>query len=201
MLPLTPQLLVSTAIALAAWQHQTKAKDAEHDRGSPDATRRVSSLRFVQFVGFWSQFIYESGSSSWPLTGSQTMDGMTQFAVRHGVLASQPCPGDVFLLGAVRGKGHVLAGVVADVESAGTLLNGSPEFVCTTIEGEIRAAGSGNNTPRIISGLVRRRLSPAYGDRFIRWYELPAQAAPAAIVREIPARLITFDRARLRRAA
>lgn len=201
MLPLTPQLLVSTAIALASWQHQTKAKDAKHDRVFTDKARRASSLRFVHFLGFWSQFGFESGCSSWPLPISETIEALTDLAQRQGVLGSNPLPGDLFLLAQVRGKHHVLAGIVADVESAGTRLDGGPEFVCTTIEGELSPEGAANEASRLTIRLVRRRLSPAYGDRFVRWYELPAQALPVGIVRELPKNLITFDRGQLPRAA
>lgn len=104
--------------------------------------------------------------------------------------------GDVFLLGSFGAHRHVLAGIVVSVESAGTLLNGSPEFVCTTIEGDV-ASGDGvriehADPVRVTARFVRRRLSPSLGDLFIRWCRLSPLELPGSIEYEAPKDIVRF---------
>src|SRR5256885_9284121 len=124
MLPPTPRLVLSTATALASCEYQRTPPEADDDRASVNATRRDASLRFVHFVGFWSHFALERGSSSWPLPQSQRFEALTRFARQHGILAPSPTLGDVFLLSSASGNRHVVAGIVAVVEPVTTMLNG-----------------------------------------------------------------------------
>jgi len=201
MLPLKPEPVVATAIAVASWEYQRNT-DVEHDRASADAKRRDASLRFVHFVGFWSHYDPESRLSSWPLSRSIGITDLAGYVEQHHRLESRPAKGDVFLLANYDGTRHVRAGIIAAVEEVRTMLNDSPEFVCTTIEGELGALDAGSAALQIpVARLVRRRLSGAYGDRFIRWCDLPPQAWPAALEYRIPGNLVTLARRSRRTAA
>jgi hypothetical protein len=199
MLPLKPELLVSTATALASWEYQRNTKDAELDRASADAKRGDATLRFVQFLGFWSHFAHDSHCSSWPLPHSNRITELVNFAMEHNGLGLEPVAGDIFLLSSFRRCRHVRAGIVVVVETVGTMLDGSADFVCTTIEGELGADHSVSRVPA--ARLVRRRLSLAFGDCFVRWWGLAAQTSPAVVEYKVPKNLITLDRVRRRRAA
>jgi hypothetical protein len=200
MLPLKPEFLVATAVALASWEFQRNT-DVEHDRASADAKRRDASLRFVHFAGFWSHYDPESRLSSWPLTRSIGVTDLAGYVEQHHRLESRPATGDVFLLANYDGCPHVRAGIVAAVDEVRTMLNDTPEFVCTTIEGELGALDAGSAAVHIPAArLVRRRLSGAFGDRFIRWCDLPPQAWPAALEYRIP-ELVTLGRRSRRKTA
>ena len=202
MLPLKPELLVSTATALASWEYQRNAPNTEQDRALADAKRGEASLRFVHFVGFWSHFDHHTGFSSWPVTRSQRLTGLADFVEQHHRLESSPAAGDVFLLASFRGHRHVRAGIVAAVETVRTMLNGSLDFICTTIEGELGAARDGAAALHVPAArLVRRRLSLAFGDSFIRWCDLAPEEWPAALEYQVPLDLVTLARDYRRRAA
>ena len=138
MLPLKPEPLVATAIALASWEYQRNT-GVEHDRASADAKRPDASLRFVHFAGFWSHYDPESRLSSWPLRRSIGITDLAGYVEQHHRLESRPDTGDVFLLANYDASRHVRAGIIASVEEVRTMLNDTPEFVCTTIEGELSA--------------------------------------------------------------
>jgi hypothetical protein len=195
MLPLTPWLLVSNAITITALEPRWKRKDANDGRAAGTARGREASLGFVHYVGFWSHFSPSSGCSSWSLPLSVPLDELTRFARQNSVLAPRPQPGDVFLLGAADGSRHVRAGIITNVEKVTTLLNDARAFVCMTVEGELVANGREAAAPRIAARQVRRQLSPAYGDCFIRWCDLTAAASPAILEYRVPEYLITPRRA------
>jgi hypothetical protein len=201
MLPLKPEPLVATAIALASWEYQRNT-DVEHDRASADAKRRDASLRFVHFAGFWSHYDPESRLSSWPLSRSIGITDLAGYVEQHHRLESRPAKGDVFLLANYDGTRHVRAGIIAAVEEERTMLNDTLEFVCTTIEGELAPLDAGMAALHVPAArLVRRRLSPAFGDCFIRWCDLPPQAWPAALEYRMPGNLVILERRSRRRAA
>lgn len=200
MLSLEPQLLVSTATALAAWCGHREPQENEADRATTDASRTVASLRFLHFAGFWSHFAPATRCSSWPLPRCERLEDLADVAQQHGGLESTPAPGDVFLLASFGGDRHVLAGIVVSLEMASTMLDGSPDFSCTTIEGEVDIEGGENvenAEPRLVSArLVRRRLSPGLGDRFIRWCAFAPQELPALIEYDVPTDVARLDRPR-----
>jgi hypothetical protein len=201
MLPLEPRPLVATARALASWEYQRNT-DVEHDRTSADAKRRDASLGFVHFVGFWAFYDDESCLSSWPLRRSIGIADLAGYVEQHHRVESRPAKGDVFLLANFRGNRHVRAGIVAAVEEVKMMLNDTPEFTCTTIEGELGALDEGSAALHVpVARLVRRRLSGAFGDSFIRWCDLPPQAWPAALEYRIPGNLVALGRRSRRRAA
>lgn len=192
MLPLTPWLLVSNAITLTGFEHHGKWKDADGGRASGTVRSREATLGFVHYVGFWSHFSPSSGCSSWSLPLSVPLDELTRFVRRNSVLAPSPQPGDVFLLGSADGLQHVRAGIITNVEQVTTLLNDAPAFVCMTVEGEIEVKGRrAAATPRITARQVRRQLSPAFGDCFIRWCDLGAEASPALLEYRVPENLLS----------
>lgn len=200
--PLKPEPVVATGIALASWVYQRNTHDVEHDRASADAKRCDASLRFVHFTGFWSLYNYETGLSSWPLSRSTGITGLADHVEKHHRLESRPAVGDVFLLANFRGDSHVRAGIVAAVDEVRTMMDDSLEFVCTTIEGEFGPDGVGTAAPHAPAArLVRRRLSAAFGDTFIRWCDLPPQAWPAALEYRVPGNLVTLERHSRRKAA
>jgi hypothetical protein len=202
MLPLTPRLLVSTATALATWERLRRPEDAENDRAKADADRALASLRFVHFAGFWSHFSHEIGCSSWPLPRSERIEELAEFAEQRRGLAPKPLAGDVFLLASFKADRHVLGGIVARVEVMKTTLNGNPAFVCITIEGATGRAGTADDSRGLTSvRVVRRRLSPAFGDCFLRWSDLESRISRAEVEYKVPSDLITLDRAHRRRAA
>ena len=196
MLLLMPRLLVSSGTTLASCEFEGKPVEADDDRALTSVARRDASLRFVQFTGFWSHYALDRGCSSWPIPESKRMDQLPRFAREGQALSPSPALGDIFLLGSAQGNRHVLAGIVAVVETVTTMLNDVVAYVCTTIEGELAPARPGASAPRVSVRLVRRRLSPAFGDCFIRWCELPALASPVAIAFGEPEKLIRARRAR-----
>jgi hypothetical protein len=190
MLPLMPQLLVSTATALASWERHRNATNPDGDRASDSTTRGDASLRFVHFAGFWSHLAHDIGCSSWPVPQCTHIEDLVEFAEDHGALAANPLAGDVFLLGSVDANRHVLAGFVAVVERVLVMMNGTLTFVCITIEGEVFPSNAGEGDPRILTArLARRRLSPIFGDCFIRWCDLPPRTS-RAIVEYEPTELV-----------
>ena len=201
MLPLAPQLVVTAATVLAAWEHHRNVEVAEDDRPAADRVQSDASLRFVHFTGFWAQFAHHVPCSSWPLPRCKSIEDLAEFAEHHSGLAASPLAGDVFLLASADGERHVRAGIVAAVESVKTLPTGCPAFVCTTIEGELGAADTREGARVTSVRLVRRRLSPAFGDYFIRWCELLASSSRVVVKHETPADLIALQRDRLEKAA
>ena len=202
MLPFKPEPLVATGIALASWEHERNTPDVEYDRTSADAKRCDASLRFVHFTGFWSYYDPGSRLSSWPLTRSIGITDLADYVEQHHRLESRPAAGDVFLLAKYDGTRHVRAGIVAAVQEVRTMMDDSLEFVCITIEGELGPFGAGRAALHVPAArLVRRRLSPSFGDSFIRWCDLPPQAWPAALEYGWPGNLVTLERDSRRRAA
>jgi hypothetical protein len=108
----------------------------------------------------------------------------------------------VFFLASAGGERHVLAGIIAAVETATTMLDGCLTFVCTTIEGELGDPDPDRASSRIERvRLVRRRLSPAFGDCFIHWCDIGAHALPATFDYDAPEDLVSVYRALRQRAA
>ena len=194
MLPRIPHLLVSTATALASWELHRNAQDPDVDRKITEPARSEASLAFVHFAGFWSHFASERGYSSWTLPECKHIEEIAEFAEDQGGIVARPLAGDVFLLASSRADCHVLAGIISVVEEVVTTLKGSPTFVCTTIEGELGAADDGNPSCIPTARVVRRRLSAAYGDCFIRWCDLAARTSRPAVKYMEPKNIVTIDR-------
>lgn len=195
MLRQMPHLLLSTATALASWELHRNAQDPDCDRSITEPARSEASLAFVHFAGFWSHFAPDIGCSSWPLPECQRIEDMVEFAEDQGGIVARPLAGDVFLLASSRGDRHVLAGVISVVEQVTSTLNGGLTFVCTTIEGELGAADGGDAASCVPTArVVRRRLSPAFGDCFIRWCDLDARTSRPVVDYMEPKNIVTVDR-------
>ena len=190
MLPLTPWLLVSNAITVTTFERGRKRKGVEEIRPAADAGRRAASLSFVNYLGFWSHFAPSSGCSSWPLPLSLAFDELSGFAKEKSALVKRPQPGDIYLLGSPDARSQVLAGIITVVEQVTTLLNDAPVFVCMTVEGELEAKKRKAAARQISARQVRRRLSPFYGDCFIRWCDLEEEMSPATIDLRVPEDII-----------
>jgi hypothetical protein len=206
MLRQMPHLLVSTATALASWELHRNAQDPDVDRSITDPAQTEASLGFVHFAGFWSHFTPDIGCSTWTLPECKRLEDIVEFAENQGGVVSSPLAGDVFVLASSRADRHVLAGIISVVEQVTETLNGGLTFVCTTIEGELGAADDGDAAPCVpIARVVRRRLSPSFGDCFIRWCDLAARTSRPAVEYMEPKNIVTVDRAFLahsrRRAA
>lgn len=195
-----PLLLTSSANVLAAQEYPRIEQEGPNERESTDAASADASLGFVHFVGFWSHFEPDSRRSTWPLPPSKRVHELADFATCHGTLASSPLAGDVFLLGSPAADRQVLAGIVMAVESMRALLDGGSAFVCQTIEGRLGLDGMGDAAPTVVNArIVRRQLSVAYGDRFIRWCDLPRQASEVPVEYFVPENLVFADQIQARR--
>lgn len=198
MLPLKPELLASTATALAAWYGQQEPQHTDEDRATPKARQATASLRFVHFAGFWSHFAPHSSCSSWPLPAAEGLEELAQIAEQQGAMEPAPVVGDVFLLASYDARRLVLAGIVANVELETEMLDGSRQFICHTIEGELAPDVDEDALPPVVSArLVRRNLSTGLGDHFIRWCRFAPEATPAVIENEVAKDLVRVERVRL----
>lgn len=195
MLPRMPHLLVSTATALASWELHRNAQQPDIDRAITEPVRSDASLGFVHFAGFWSHYAPDFGCSSWTLPECKRVEEIAEFAEEQGGIVASPMAGDVFLLASSRADCHVLAGIISVVEQVKETLNGSLTFVCLTIEGELGAVDAGDAAPCVPTArVVRRRLSPVYGDCFIRWCNLAARTSRPAVKYMEPKNIVTVDR-------
>ena len=180
MFRLSPQLLIATTRALAGLgvteedfgeaddgaQHQGRVLGiVQDDRSSWDA-------RFVQQCGYWSHYNHRSRSSMWPIPVDLTTPELALFGLAHGVLHDTPEPGDVFLMWGPSRDMFVHAGVVVDVLATYPEPGRKRSFDVYAIEGDTDEYGRlrGGRAMR-----VRRRLSAARGDRFLRWAELVSE--------------------------
>ena len=154
------------------------------------------SAAFVHHVGYWSHFEFAGAHSSWPLPATNDPAELEAFGRERGIVVDDPEPGDVFLLWSSAQRDHARAGIVADVEECQMYPRTRREYwVCTTIEGETTEDGApfGGGIH-----MLRRNLSTAGGDRFLRWTALDARgvvADPAAKTRREGGRIV------IRRAA
>ena len=171
MIPLSPALLVAAAGALCRLRdHGSGALVEQLVRGTGDIGSPRWDAAFVHYAGFWSHFDHRTGTSSWPLPATACCNTLAEFARTAGALCEDPPqPGELFLLWSPARKLYVRTGIILGVEPANERWDGSLEYDCHTIEGNLaegaRLDGSG-------MGRVARRLSPALGDRTIRWTAL-----------------------------
>ena len=195
MLPRMPHLLVSTATALASWELHRNAQHPDLDRAITEPSRSGASLGFVHFAGFWSHYAPDFGCSSWTLPECKHVEEIAEFAEEQGGIVASPMAGDVFLLASSRADCHVLAGIISVVEQVKEMLDGRLTFVCLTIEGELGAVDAGDAAPCIPTArVVRRRLSPVFGDCFIRWCDLAARTSRPTVKYMEPKNIVTIDR-------
>jgi hypothetical protein len=128
---------------------------------------------FLYHAGFWSHFDDRTGTSSWPLPATTRCHELARFARREHVLSKEaPQAGDVFLLWSPRRRVFVRTGILIAVEPATERLDGTLQFECHTIEGGVTPTARLDGDRM---GRVARFLSPANGDRTIRWTAIEAR--------------------------
>jgi hypothetical protein len=180
MFHLDAQLLIATTRALAGLgvageQFPGAATPINPDIGGAlhEAERGSWDAQFIQRCGYWSHYDHRSRTSSWPIPAELTSTPeLAQFGDAHGILRDAPRPGDIFLQWGPPEKAFVHSGVVAEVLASRQFRGKPPHFDLYTIEGDTDEFGrlKGGKAMR-----VRRGLSPAMGDRFLRWTDLECQ--------------------------
>jgi hypothetical protein len=182
MIRLSPYLLIATASALL----RLGAHPEDHAPGGPIDQLRTAlplddepegvepvgapwDVPLVLHCGYWSHFDHRSERSAWPVAAVRTSPELAAFGAQHGVIHDSPEDGDIFLQYGPRQRRFVHAGIVVSVVAHGRSSRSTPYFDVVTIEGDTDQSGrlGGGVTLR-----VKRRLSPAAGDRFLRWTEL-----------------------------
>jgi hypothetical protein len=177
MIRLSPRLLIATAGALAGLGahpfHRAPGTGIEQlyavHAGDAQAPRESWDAPLIQHCGYWAHFDYRSGRSAWPVPSAATVAELAAFGASRAILHSQPAAGDIFLQYTPRRRGFMHAGIVVDVIASGRYDARTPYYDLDTIEGDTDVDG------RVAGGVTRRmtrRLSPASGDRFLRWAEL-----------------------------
>lgn len=136
------------------------------------------SAAFVHFVGYWSQYDPERQRSAWPLPPARTAAALAAYAAeRDALIEDAPARGDIYVLWSPAEERFVRTGIVCGEGRLAFLRTGAPYFDCLTIDADTTREGAlhGPNTV-----LMRRRLSPAAGDRLVRWPLVAAPPAPVA---------------------
>ena len=125
------------------------------------------SAAFVHHVGFWSHFDHRLGTSVWPLPATPSCTELATFAARHFVLAADaPQPGDIYLLWSPAKKLFVRAGIIHGRSRRIRYPSGRKRYACLTIDADTTRDGLLRGP---YTALVQRMISPAAGDRLIRW--------------------------------
>jgi hypothetical protein len=176
---LSPSHFIATAGAMFGHdpdEAERRAVAQRCVRGTGRTGARRWSAAFVHHVGHWSQYDHRGGRSAWPLPATTACDELAQFAKQKDVLSDQaPEPGELMLLWSPSRKLFVHTGIVIAVEPAERHATGVKQYECHTIEANVSATGrlDGNRM-----GRVSRFLSPALGDRTIRWTDLEPRPGP-----------------------
>lgn len=183
MFRLSPQLLIATTRALAGLgvteQDFGEATPTEPLAGrlGQDEMPRSWDARFIQRCGYWAHYDHRSRSSSWPIPVGLTTPELALFGLAHDILRDAPEPGDIFLQWGRQRDMFIHTGVVVDVLASHRVGGKMSFFDVYTVEGDTDEQG------RLARGKamrVRRRLSPALGDRFLRWAELDLEGVRRA---------------------
>lgn len=175
-IPLSPALMLAGANTLVAmYEHLPKRRSQIIGhiarRVPPGAAWNVA---FVHHVGHWAHYDHRAARSGWPLPPVRDCDALAKFAAAHGILSDgEPRAGEIFLLWS-RARGRFEhAGIVGHATHTHVLRTREPYVECVTLEGSIE----GIDAPSGAMGQRTRRLSPALGDRFVRWVDLDGLAA------------------------
>jgi hypothetical protein len=179
MIPLTPAFLIA-----AAGGYIGVREEGGNNRGQlVELFLRASDAKpgqpwcaaFVHYVGFWSHYDHVLHRSFWPLPRTASCWVLGEFARRHGILAREPQPGDVFLVFDPGRQRFAHTGIVVSVLASEQRPSGQLWYECRTIEGNTNEEGSreGNAVAQ-----KHRRFYPDAGDRFVRWVELDRRNEP-----------------------
>ena len=180
---LAPSALVAAAGSLIGLRDGSVARDAEIRQllgGYVAGRRRPWASALIHHAGYWSHFQHRSRTSNWPLPRVRQVPDLAEYAAAKNVLSfAAPQPGEIFVLWSPAKQHFVHTGILLSVEPIPLYreddvgqAHRDRRYVCSTIEGEVTSTG-GFAGPHL--GRVRRVLSPARGDRTIRWTELDAR--------------------------
>ena len=178
---LSPQVLVR--LARMTVERELKWKRTElHAPPIPDAAvtddpialEAPLDVRLLQQLGFRAYYDEVTQRSSWPIPFGFTPHELALYGKAHGVLHESPASGDIFLQRALRGREFAHAGLVMTVDGIDCVDDSTVYYRTSTVEGDTDHRGL---LGRGYTCKLRRRLSPTLGDRFLRWCDLPADAA------------------------
>jgi hypothetical protein len=173
MITYTPRLLIAAANAHVGMSERSARAVGRvvARRLGTEASHNVPTLDVAMLLhwGHSSHYDIRAGHSSFPVLDTTTPDELAAFGARKHLLRVEPIDGDFFLLFSPKTCAFVRAGLVVQVRGRGILTPSASYFDVTTIEGDTNERGElgGGKVLR-----VERRLSPAAGDRFLRWADL-----------------------------
>ena len=176
-----------TVISAVADHHRTGPRARERAgrlhlrRSAAEAARRRAAeryrfgerwdLKFVHRCGFASHYDQPGRASSWPIPVDLTHDELAAFGAAERITRDEPAPGDVFLTYCEADKRYIQAGVIASIQGRGRYDKRTPYFDLYTIVGDTDETG---RPGRGRAMRLPKRLSPAKGDRFLRWADCEA---------------------------
>ena len=173
MITYTPRLLIAAANAHVGMSERSARAVGRvvARRLGTEASHNVPTLDVALLLhwGHCSHYDIRAGRSSFPVLDTTTPDELAAFGARKCLLRLEPLDGDIFLLFSPKVCTFVRAGLVVQVRGRGVFAPDADFYDVTTIEGDSNERGElgGGRVLR-----VERRLSPAAGDRFLRWADL-----------------------------
>ena len=193
MIPKSPGYLVATAGALCRIRaigigQGPLVTELVLGAGRPNIGRWDTA--FIHHVGYWSHFDDRSGRSSWPLPATTCCGELADFAADRNVLSDEPPRyGELFLLWSPSRQRFVHTGIIVGADPTNHRFNGGPQYQCQTIEANVTPTGrlDGDRMGRGV-----RLVSPAAGDRTIRWTDIEHYKASTRRV-DTPRREIKRD--------
>ena len=126
---------------------------------------------FVQHIGYCSQYDHDVRVSTWPVPPAASADDLWLTGVELDLLREEPEPGDVFLVWSPGYGRFVRTGIVASVVERRVDSDARAYYECVTLEGDLNERADGRGT---LMRCVRRCLSAAAGDCFMRWADVAA---------------------------
>ena len=174
-MPLSPHQFIATTRDMARLGSRTEKSFLQSALAPAlDTPGRRGDVRLIDHCGFTSHFDAQNNCSDWPIPTGMTVNELADFAEDGDLLTATPEPGDIFLQYSPIRKEFIHAGIVVDVTLSARLTRKARFYEVYTIEGDVDQNGwpGGGRTMKI-----RRHLSSAFGDRFIRWSALGAEAA------------------------
>ncbi len=177
MVPLSPHSLIIAARALVimgAQDDQTFGDPPPKQPGAqPDSAPRDSwDLKFVHRCGFSAHYDQGSRTSSWPFPQEMTTAQLAMLGNDQRIMRDVPAPGDLFLMYSPPSHSFTQVGIVVAILGRGYYNRRTPYFDLYTIVGDTDETGLPGRGRAM---RLPKRLSPAQGDRFLRWADLDAK--------------------------
>ncbi len=173
---LDPQQLIETARERARlFRGQMTVEHSPplpvNDRDVMDETMVCSpDVAFIQNCGYLAYHDSCAGHSAWPIPDGLSSHELALFGTASGVVHRTPREGDIFLMYSTRRRQFVHTGVILDVVRHDTIER-------TEYYDIISAEGNTDHRGLVERGRtmkIERRVTPALGDRFLRWTDLVA---------------------------